>query len=251
MKKEKFLENPNLPENKVSAVIVSNRISEVVDELKNYGIRTVLVERLDGVNGEEAYHADISICHLGDDKFVSAKNTKLIKCLENMNADITQSSLEISGCYPNIAALNVCIFGSNLICNTKSADRNIIDFCQRKGYKILHTNQGYTKCSSAIISENALITSDNGIYRICKNNNIDVLKISAGGIELSGYNYGFIGGTCGFIDKKILAFSGNIKMHKDFSNIKDFVKNYGVDIISLSLKPLYDIGGILPIFEMI
>ena len=248
---EKFIQNSNLPKNKVSVVIISDYLPEIVNELNKCGIKTITSEKLNGVDGAEAYHADMSVCHLGNDKFIVAKSSvELIKNLTDINADIIPSQYEISGKYPNISALNVCIFGKNLICNTKSADRNIICFCQRNGYKILHTNQGYTKCSCAVISENAIITSDDSIYRLCKDNKIDVLKISVGDIELSGYDYGFIGGTCGLIDKDILAFSGNIKNHKDYNNIKDFAENYGVNLLSLSNRPLYDIGGILPISEV-
>lgn len=249
---EKFIKNPNLPENKVSTAIVSNYIPEIINELNYCGVKTIISERLNGIDGSESYHADMSVCHLSDNKFITAKNNiSLIKNLKNINADIILSEHEILGKYPNIAALNVCIFGQNLICNTKSADRNIIEFCQRNKYRILHTNQGYTKCSCAVISENAIITSDNSIYQLCIDNKIDALKISVGDIELSGYDYGFIGGTCGLIDKDILVFSGDVKKHKDYNNIKDFARNYGVNLLSLSRKPLYDIGGIFPILEMV
>lgn len=248
--KEKFIQNTNLPENRVTTVIVSDYKKDIVYELNQYGIKTIISNKLYGISGGEAYHSDMSVCHLNDNKFVVARNnTNLIENLKSINSEIILSTNEISGSYPDISALNVCIFGKNLICNTKSADRNIINFCQRNNYRILHTKQGYTKCSSAIISDNAIITSDESIYRLCINNKIDVLKISVGYIELSGYDYGFIGGTCGFIDKDILAFSGNIKIHKDYDNIKNFAQNYGINIISLSRNLLYDIGGILPIKE--
>lgn len=247
---EVFTKNPNLPKNKVSVVIISDYLPEVVNELNNFEIKTIICRKLNDIEGAEAYHSDMSVCHLGDNKFVAAKNNiELIRNLKSINAGIILSDNEILGKYPNIVALNVCIFGKNLICNTKSADRNIINFCQRNGYKILHTNQGYAKCSCAVISENAVITSDSSIYQLCKNNKIDVLKISVGDIQLSGYDYGFIGGTCGLIDRNILAFSGDIKKHKDYNNIKDFAGNYGVNLLSLSRKSLYDIGGILPVKE--
>lgn len=249
---EIFIKNPNLPQNKVSTVIISDYLSEAVNELNSYGVKTIISDKLSGINGAEAYHADMSVCHLGNSKFVVAKNNiELIKNLTDINTDIILSQAEISGRYPNIAALNVCIIGQKLICNTKSADKSIVDFCQRNEYRILHTNQGYTKCSCAVISENAVITSDSSIYQLCRNNKIDVLKISAGDIELSGYDYGFIGGTCGLIDKDILVFSGNIKKHKDYNNIKSFAGNYGINLLSLSSKLLYDVGGILPVKEFV
>ncbi|MDD6490391.1 MAG: hypothetical protein PUG48_11405 [Clostridia bacterium] len=246
-----FINNSNLPSNRVSCVIMSDYIPELLQEIHHYDINVIVPDKLNGTKGAEAYHSDMGVCHINNNKFVVARNNSgLINKLKLINADIIFSSDKICGTYPNISALNVCIFGNNLICNTKYVDKNIIDFCQNNRFKILHTNQGYSKCSSAIISSNALITADESIYNLCRKNQIDVLKISNGGIRLDGYNYGFIGGTCGLIDKHTLAFSGNIKLHKDYLNIKDFANNYHIDLLSLSGKILYDIGGILPVMEI-
>ena len=70
-------------------------------------------------------------------------------------------------------------------------------------------------------------------------------------IQLDGYDYGFIGGCCGFIDKNTLVFSGNVKLHKNYEDIKAFAGNYKVDVVSLSNEMLYDIGGILPVKEFL
>lgn len=251
MNNNHFMKYPNLPTGKVSYVIMSDYIPELVKEMKNYGINVIIPDKLDNIAGTEAHHSDMSVCHIFENKFILAQNNiGLINKLNLINANITLSSNEISGQYPNITALNVCVFGNNLIANLNYADKKILDFCQENNFNILHTNQGYAKCSAAIISNNAIITADESIYRLCKNNKIDVLKISNGGIKLDGYNYGFIGGTCGFIDKNTLAFSGNIKLHKDYLNIKAFADNYHIALLSLSNEILYDIGGILPIMEM-
>ena len=251
MKKLHFINTPNLPTGKVSNLIMSDYIPELLQEIQHYGINVIIPDKLNNISGAEAYHADMSICHIIDDKFVIAKNNKgLIDKMKLLNADIILSSNQICGKYPDITALNVCIFGNNIICNVHYTDKKILEFCQENHFKILHTNQGYAKCSSTVVSNNALITADESIYNLCKKNNIDVLKISDGGIKLDGYNYGFIGGCCGFIDKNTLAFSGNIKLHKDYLNIKDFASNYHIDLLSLSNQILYDIGGILPIIEI-
>ena len=135
-----------------------------------------------------------------------------------------------------------------MICNTKTAYKPALKLLKEK--IILHTNQRYAKCCCAVVGENALITSDNGIYKICLANKIDVLKISVGDILLDGYAYGFIGGCCGFISKNTLAFSGNVKLHKNYTDIRDFARNYHVELYSLTNGKLYDIGGILPIKEI-
>ncbi len=229
---ERFVQKANLPESKVSEVIMSDYKPFLKKELEMMGIKVRVPKRLEFVKGSESYHADMAVCHLGGERFFYA---------DEIDEIVTAGK----------PLLNVCIFGENVICNTKKAYKPLLEILGKEGKRILHTNQSYAKCSSAVIGENALITSDESIYRVCLKNNIDVLKISFGDIELDGYDYGFIGGCCGFIDKKTLVFSGNINLHRNYENIKAFANNYNVDIISLSNERLYDIGGILPVKEFL
>lgn len=244
----KFVSNPNLPQNPVCNVIMSNVKENLVKELKNYSINVIHFTKLDTISGSEAYHADMGICHIGREKIMVCKNINsgILKELEHLGFNIIKSNHNVTAKKPS---LNICILGKNIICNTKSADKNIIEYADKLNLNMIHTNQHYAKCSSAVVNENALITADESIYQSCLKNKIDVLKISCGGIELEGYQYGFIGGTCGLISKNILAFCGNIKLHKDYENIKTFTKNYSIELLSLSNDKLYDIGGILPVTE--
>ena len=89
------------------------------------------------------------------------------------------------------------------------------------------------------------ITADKNISNTAIKNNIDVLLIENKGIILKGYNEGFIGGATGLIENNLLAVNGNIKLHKDYIRIKQFCREYGVDIVSLSDEPICDIGSII------
>ena len=229
---ERFVERANLPENRVSEVIMSDYKPLLKKELEIMGIRVQVPKRLEFVEGSESYHADMAVCHLGGNRFFYA---------DEIDETVTAKK----------PLLNVCIFGDNVICNTKKAYKPLLEMLEKYGKRILHTNQSYAKCSSAVVGENAIITSDESIYRVCIENKIDVLKISVGDIQLDGYDYGFIGGCCGFVDKNTLVFSGNVKLHKNYEDIKAFAGNYNVDVVSLSGEMLYDIGGILPVKEFL
>ena len=248
MKLKKFVSRPNLPENKVGYVIMSDIKSNIVSELNAYGITVISSGRLNSITRSEAYHADMCICHIGGERFVASKNidTEVKSKLESLGCNIVKSEHTVTAKRPS---LNVCILGNKIICNTKIADKGIIEYSNKSRMSIINVNQGYTKCSSAVINENALITSDESIYKSCIKSHIDVLKISHGYIDLKGYDYGFIGGTCGLIAKDILAFCGDISLHKDYKNIKAFAASYNISLLSLSNEKLYDIGGILPILE--
>ena len=227
---ERFLKNPNLPENAVSEVMISDYKPEFKSELERMGIKVTVPKAIENIRGSERYHADMSVLHIGGNQFLYAAE---------LNEQVTAEQ----------PLLNICIFGNNVICNTKTAYKPALEMLKNK--RIIHTNQRYAKCCCAVIGENAVITSDNGIYKICLANQIDVLKISVGDILLDGYAYGFIGGCCGLIAKDTLAFSGNVKLHKDFANMRDFARDHHIELYSLTNEKLYDIGGILPIKQKV
>lgn len=246
---EKYIDFPNLPQSPVTEVIMSgDRLEFIFEILNNYHINILSPSPLRNIDGAEKYHADMSVCHLGGNRFViDEDNRELTEGIKSLGAEVTVCS----GITAKNPKLNVCFLKNRVICNKDKTDRNISDFCAERDIEILHTKQSYSACSIAVVNENAVITADNSIYELCRVNKIDVLKIHEGYIRLDGYNYGFIGGCCGLIDKGLMVFSGDITRHPDYLNIKAFTDNYGVDIQSLGSNDLYDIGGILPVKEKI
>lgn len=241
----KFISNPNLPDKKVNGVIISDINLEIINELQNnYHIECISPSPLSEVTGSERFHADMSVFHFGNELFICDKDNTVVKSLKALGSRILTSS----GITAKTPLLNACIINNRLLCNPDTTDDAIIDFCIKNNYSILPVKQKYVRCSVAIVSDNSIITSDNGIAAVCEKEKIDYLKIQPGNIKLEGYEYGFIGGCCGLIDRDLLVFSGKIEMHPDYENIRRFARNYGVYIDSLSNSELYDIGGIMPIF---
>lgn len=243
-----FLKAACIPESPVSMAVVSDVKKYITDELERLGIRTIYSDKLSGISGAERFHADMGFCYAGEGHIYAACNSSpaVRARLREEGLIIHETKLPITAAVPS---LNVRILNNKLLCCTRTADSELLRNYADRNYSILHTNQRYTACSCAVINGNALITSDESVYRLCPKNDIDVLKISPSHIELEGYSYGFIGGCCGLIAKDMLAFSGDISAHPDYENIKSFSANHNVSLLSLSDKPLYDIGGILPIKE--
>ena len=245
-----FIKKPNLPINAVSVVIASAQYSSRIDELSRMGVYVIKTPPTVNVIGAEKYHTDISMIHLGGNNIIAAKNNPyLTDILINFGFNVQLSDSEIAGGYPKCTALNALALNKVLICRSKSLDLKLYDYCTKNNLRIIDVNQGYTRCSAAVVAEDAIITSDTGIYNACIENKIDALKIDTGYIEIDGYDYGFIGGTCGKLSKDILAFCGKVEYHKDFEKMKAFALNYGVRLLSLSNDILFDIGGILPVIE--
>ena len=146
--------------------------------------------------------------------------------------------------YPFDIGYNVARVGKKIIGKLDFVDPVIKDIYQSQGYELINVNQGYAKCSLSVVDENSVITEDEGLFKVLSPK-MDVLKVRAGYVSLTGFKNGFLGGASGFVAKNKLAFSGNIEFHPDFFEIKNFVKERNIDIIKLSSTNLQDFGSIL------
>lgn len=196
-------------------------------------------------------HADILCHHLGGAQIVVAKGESILQSeLIRFGFDVMESLTSVSSPYPTDTGLNAARVGNRLIANFKSLDSQISDYCFKTGITPIKVKQGYAKCSVAVVDESSIITSDIGIGRAAKRAGLEVLTIKPGYIRLSGYSYGFIGGCCGMVGYKRLAFAGNPVYHPDYFKIKTFLERREIKMISLSEGQLTDIGGIIPLMEM-
>lgn len=240
-----YFQITNLPNKNARGVLTDYRISpETVRELGLLGIETLKTQRIANLYDAVCGHTDMQIHHLGGNKFVTAPEVyDYYKNLLN-DAEIIKGSKFLSGKYPDDICYNAAGLGGILICSAAYTAAEIVS-----EYKtIINVNQGYAKCSICIVNENAIITSDKGIYEAAKRSGIDVLKIEPGYIKLKNMSYGFIGGATGLIAPNMLAVNGDIKTHKNCEDIILFCKNYGVEVISLKKGEIEDIGTIIPLF---
>ena len=243
------VESPNIPKNKVTVVAVSSEADEnlfkKLNDLEIEVIKTEQSRKIKDIN----YHSDLFVLNLTKNNLLideSQKNS-FVKYLT-----IGYNLTEIDGVkspYPSDCSLNCVVMGDKIICNINTVYPEILRFSENNHYKLITTNQGYTKCSTCVINDNALITDDESIYNSSQNNQIDSILISKGSIRLKGFEYGFIGGCTGMIDKNKLLFNGDINYHNDCNKIIDFLNKYGVEPVIIENKPLTDIGSIIPLCE--
>lgn len=145
--------------------------------------------------------------------------------------------------YPENVRLNCLFLGDRLYGKLGAVDTSVIDYCVENGIVPVNVNQGYARCSTLVVNDNAVITSDKSIEKALKNNGADVLLISPGHIVLLGFDYGFIGGAS-FADGRTVYFFGNVKEHPDYEKIRAFCDKYNSNIEILCYDmPLTDIGG--------
>ncbi len=191
------------------------------------------------------YHADLQAHFLSSDTLLVCPECfdYYKKMLPDIN--IIKGFSSLGSTYEEHSAYNIARVFGIAFHNTRFTDPVAKEYFEKNNIPLVHVNQGYTKCSAAIISENAVITSDTGIFSAVKIAGADALLCQSGFIELPGFNYGFIGGTCGITDEKTVFFTGSLSLHPDGAKIYDFIKSHGVNIIEGHQNSLYDIGSIL------
>lgn len=245
---ERFLENSNLPKNKVTTVFANiddNALKSVFNEL---AIKVVNVTENQLLDTPVSKHADILGNYVGKSTFLADKNqVELCKFIED-NGGKSIIIENIKSPYPNDCLLNFADIGDYIICNKSIMTKKIVDILPNK--QIIDVKQGYSKCSVCICKCNTIITDDISIYNaVSQYSNIKSLFVEKGSVQLSGYDYGFIGGCCGLIDNDLLFFNGDLSLHTDCAKIIDFLYENNVKYICIKGKPLTDIGSIIPIIE--
>lgn len=245
-----YIKIPNLPVGKVTVAAVSSEAKDVIDALQSAKICVVPVDPCSKLPDGISSHADLQILHLGGNSvLISSCSNECSDMLKTIGFKTEYAEALLSAEYPNDCGLNTAIIGKNVITNPNTADAKLMDYIHNSDKNIISVRQGYTKCSTLIICEDAIITADRGIEKAATAAGIETLLINEGGIYLKGYDTGFIGGCGGMVENKILGTSGDMKQLKDFDNIKDFLRNRNVYIENLGGKELRDIGGILPLCE--
>ena len=221
------------------AYLSSNADKRIIESLQREGFDVIPLAPFSALQNPVDTHADMLLLAVGDVVF-APKGYEIESSLPKVIA-IDESMGEK---YPNDVALNIAIVGKNAFCNKKFASKTVQKYLAENGFSIHHVAQGYAHCSTCIVSENALITADFGIFKAAQDVGIDALLISSGHISLPPYDYGFIGGASGSCREKIY-FCGVLNSHPDGEIIRQFCEKHGKIVVELFDSPLIDIGGIL------
>ena len=206
--------------------------------LENY-FSVVRLPAFSALQDAVASHADMLLCHVGDQLAVHpiyyAENRELFETRKINTVQIRESAGKK---YPEDILLNGLFLSDKLYGLTDKLSKTLTDYASDNVF----VRQGYTRCSVCKINEHAIITADVGISRAAKQHGADVLLISPGHISLKGCDYGFIGGAS-VTYKSTVFFFGRIEDHPDFDKMRDFAENHGANLVSASKNPLCDIGG--------
>ena len=244
---EQFVKIPNLPDGSVTLAAAGD-YPDIIKALNKEGICTVSFEGKP-LPEETARHTDMLICHTGG-QYIFAEPSIATNELEKAGF-IIRKSAPIQSEYPFDVKLNIAVGKSFFICNPKTADSLLLDELTLSQKQQIVTKQGYSKCSVCFVTENAVITEDISVFRALQKTQTDVLLISKGDIFLSDTHEGFFGGSSGKIDKNTLAVTGELRYHRDCDIILRFCEKHSVQIKELTKGRITDIGGIIPLKQLV
>lgn len=230
----------------MNTFVMSDKYPCFVKEIEKFGHTVISSDRIDIFPFPEQKHADMQILPINNDIFILNECTVLAEKLSKQR--LIFCNKKAGNKYPQNILLNFLYLNNTLYGKLSAIDENLLDYCKENNIKTVNINQGYARCSTLVLNEKALITSDLSIEKALKKDGVEVLLISSGNIILDGYDYGFIGGASGKIDENTVVFLGNVTNHPDYRRIENFCENHNISIkIICKDMPLTDIGGIVKI----
>lgn len=238
-----FIERPNLPEGRVTRVLVSADCPRAIRALEELGVAVTCAAGAKGLEPPVDSHPDMSFCHLGGRFGVCASDAKELAD-ELAALGFALSFYDRPGSrYPDDVGLNALLLGGRIVCNPKTVFPSLA-----VGRKVIAVKQGYSKCSVCPVDEESIITDDPSVAAAAAKE-LDVLLVGKGSVRLEGFDCGFIGGCSGKLSPDSIAFCGDIRLHSDWPAIKGFLLRRGVEPVPLFDGGLTDAGSLIPLIE--
>ena len=160
--------------------------------------------------------------------------------LEKNGIQIICEDMTPSPDYPKDIAFNCFFLGDKAFGRADSLAPCVHKIADR----LINVRQGYSACSTVVLDSSHIITEDKSIADAAEREGVSICLIDRGGVALSPYEYGFIGGASGVFGKTVY-FTGSIEAHTCYERIKNFITEAGMRALSLSNALLYDFGKIL------
>lgn len=229
----------------MSKIVMSDKYPQLCNEIARMGHNVVFSDTIKIFHIPEQKHPDMQLLLIQDNLFVLNECKLLKEKLSSINKKFIYCNKSAGKYYPENVLLNCLYLNNTLYGKISHIDKTVLDYCNEKHIRTVNVNQGYTRCSTLVINQKAVITADKSIEKALKKDGAEVLLIFPGNIVLDGFDYGFIGGAGTQIDNTTIFF-GNIKKHPDYLRIKRFCFKNNSDIkILCPNMPLTDIGGIV------
>ena len=212
----------------------------VINAAAAQGAKVITLPAYPRLGAPVSSHADLLIHPLGG-ALCSEKNGGAEQC-DGAGLELRFIGADAGSVYPADVPLCAKRVGDFFLVSRATAPE-LCDAAAGLGLHVITTKQGYTACSAAAAGC-GIITSDTGIACAASKAGIPRLVISPGSIDLPGYGYGFIGGSCAFCaERGEVWLTGDPMTHPDGESIAAFIRSCGALPRALTTGRLYDCGG--------
>lgn len=226
---------------KMKYCIIDTSDKRITKQMQLLGYKCISIIASDCVSPSICRHADVLYKKLNQNTIIASACQKAnFALLEKLGYRIIVNDKLKPG-YKTESYLNYIYNDDYIIYNPKTAQKPPFEFLINK--QEITVKQGYTGCSTIIVTEKAYITDDEGIYKTLTNNYIDCLLIPKGDIKLEGYDYGFIGGASVKLNKNEIQFFGDFTDKKAKHNVVEFLSKYNITAQFIENMKLTDIGS--------
>ena len=231
------------------AVIDSRMPTEACENLKKLGYEICPLPPHPHLDAPVSAHPDMLLFLSPDAVYCTSEYAKTAKKPLQTIAWHTKRKLVLTerkqrAEYPQDILFNAAAVGQYLFCLCAHTAWELL---HTKQYTIVPVKQGYAKCSTLPIGDNALITEDPSIAKAASELGFDVLKISPNAVRLPGYSTGFLGGAASYSPynaAKEILFCGDLDLHPDAAAIRVFCAKHNQIPVTLGAFPLTDVGTI-------
>lgn len=236
----------HIPDNKVKLAAMSGRFKEVLEAVEDLGVKVIEIPSVSTLPPPISSHSDMLIHPIGEGSVFLAKELEFMKDEFNRcGVEVKVLKDMLGDRYPLDCQLNFFTVKNSVIGNIAHINKDILDYYANNGYKNFECRQGYTKCSTLLLSEEAAITTDVTICNLLTSFGVDCLYINGEDILLPGYKSGFIGGASFMLDRSTVVFTGCLATHIQGREVVDFLNKRKFTYIELTDKKLLDIGGVI------
>lgn len=213
---------------------VKNNLAKYVEEIFEFSSEGITYNSISG-------HPDIFMFQDGNELILAPNTPKELICfLEEKQVNYSFGNKPVGESLDESVLYNCLSTDSYLFCKKNKPD--IVIKTRQEHKQLIAIPQSYARCSMFSV-ENILITSDKGIEKVLKNNQIKYFYFNPSEITIKDHKNGFIGGTMGAVENKVF-FLGDLLKHTDGKLLNKFIADLGKEVICLGNDFLYDGGGI-------
>lgn len=226
-----------------TAVINPDFRDELLLPLQELGFDVLPVPECTAVHPALKGHPDLQLTLIEDT--VVCRPDMPESFLEKLPSSISVIRGEtILGCdYPRDVAYNIKIAGKFAFHRFDYCDPVVVKILNEHNIECVHIKQGYAGCSIFVLPDNSIVSADRKAVGKARGLGMGVCLIEPGGIDLPGFEYGFIGGSVGVHNDHVY-FTGCLDGHPSQESIMEKIHRSGARVFFLTNHKIFDSGGV-------